>query len=298
MKPLKVTSHKRKKMKDWKSYFSFTKQERSGIFFLLALVVVLQLGYWWLAKRPAFTVPTIVVNEEGQRWVDSLKAAQKKDSVRVFLVNPNYISDYRAYVLGISAEALSRIQTYRNNGKYFNDAAGFQVVAQLPDSTWQEVRPLLKFPKTYVRGQKVKVASSGRESRVKKDINTATGADLRSIHGIGEVLSKRIVKFRTSLGGFLDDAQVRETFGLEPEVADRLLQEFRVVAAPQIKKVLINEASASQLAANPYVRYQVAQKIVALRDSLGRISNWSEITAIPGFPKERIARIQLYLSLD
>ncbi|PCE63509.1 ComEA family DNA-binding protein [Sediminicola luteus] len=285
-------------MKDWKSHFSFTKQERSGIFFLLALVVVLQLGYWWLANRPAATIPTIVVNEEGQRWVDSLKAAQQKDSARVFLVNPNYLSDYRAYVLGISAEALSRIQAYRNNGKYFNDAAGFQEVAQLPDSTWQQVKPLLKFPKIFKRGQKVKVASSDNGVRVKKDINTATEAELSKVRGIGEVLSKRIVKFRTSLGGFLDDAQVRETFGLEPEVADRLLQVFKVVDAPQIKKVLINQASAGQLAANPYIRYQDARKIVALRDSLGRISNWSEITAIPGFPKERIARIQLYLSLD
>ena len=35
-----------------------------------------------------------------------------------------------------------------------------------------------------------------------KDLNTSTAADLTQVRGIGEVLSKRIVKYRTRLQGF------------------------------------------------------------------------------------------------
>src|SRR5690606_33714388 len=50
-----------------------------------------------------------------------------------------------------------------------------------------------------------------------KDLNTATAEELKSVNGIGDKLSARIVKFRDRLGGFLVDSQLYDVYGLGPE---------------------------------------------------------------------------------
>ena len=48
-----------------------------------------------------------------------------------------------------------------------------------------------------------------------KDLNTSTTADLTQVPGIGEVLSKRIVKYRKHLQGFDYLVQLYEVYGLD-----------------------------------------------------------------------------------
>ena len=130
-----------------------------------------------------------------------------------------------------------------------------------------------------------------------KDLNSATAEELRSVNGIGEKLSQRIVKFRDHLGGFLVEEQLSHVYGLEPEVVARVLKDYRVLESPAISKININQASSRDLSKLVYIKYDVAARIVAFREANGGIASFDELIEIEDFPSEKLDIIKLYLQL-
>jgi len=302
------------------SHFRFNKQERSGIFFLLLIIVSLQVGYYFFGRfSEDGQQDTFVVDDELQTEIDALKqAASKKDSLKIYPFNPNFITDYKGYVLGMSVDEIDRLHAFRKKDKFANTAKEFQKVTQVSDSLLEAISPHFKFPewtkkskpssggsKKYgVGSHSSEKSSHGREGSggtsqnvVIKDLNTATAQELRAINGIGEKLSVRIVKFRDRLGGFLTDDQLYDVYGLEPEVVARTLEKFKVLKKPDIPKISVNTASAYEIASLVYIQKQVAESIVEYRNVNNGILSMDELKNIEGFPSDKIDRIALYLSL-
>ena len=59
-----------------------------------------------------------------------------------------------------------------------------------------------------------------------KDLNTSSARDLTQVRGIGEVLSKRIVKYRTRLQGFDELDQLYEVYDLDSLVVEKVKRQF------------------------------------------------------------------------
>ncbi len=296
--------------------FAFTKQERSGVFYLLLIVVLLQLGYWLSMWLPAQgEKQNFELDKETQAQIDSLKARiTERDSVKIYPFNPNYITDYRGYVLGLTVAELDRLSAYRSEGKFINSASEFQQVTLISDSLLMALTPYFKFPdwvgnnaiKTGMEADKALYSGQGNAlpaknnftpSTSKSDLNLATREDLMAISGIGEVLSARIIKFRDRLGGFWVVDQLYDVYGLEPEVVAKALERFEVVSLPEVEKINLNEASAEELSRLIYISPQLARQIIAYRQRNGSIDSFDELSAIEDFPIEKIERIRLYLSL-
>ncbi|CAM4345097.1 ComEA family DNA-binding protein [Zobellia nedashkovskayae] len=298
-------------MKNFKSHFRFNKQERSGVFYLLFIIVTLQLAYFVLRSSGAAEINnSFIENEPLQARIDSLKVREQlKDSIKIYPFNPNYITDFKGYTLGLSVEEIDRLHDFRNNGKFVNSAEDFQKVTQVSDSLLQIISPYFKFPEWTQRKAKstssYKRSSTEQERGVRKaeskfavsDLNSATIEELRQINGIGEKLSARIVKFRDRLGGFLVNEQLYDVYGLEPEVVERTLKRFQVLKKPIIEKININTASAKNLSKLVYLQKSVSEGIVNYRTDKGTILSFDELSKIEDFPFEKIDRIKLYLTL-
>jgi len=299
-------------LKNFKSHFKFNKQERSGIFFLLLFIILLQIGYFLCKSLSADDhVDGLRVDTEMQVKIDLLKEkALRKDSVKIFPFNPNFISDYKGYALGMSVEEIDRLHKFRGTEKYVNSPEEFQQVTQVSDSFLKTMAPYFKFPEWTQKGNKQSKVNSKEFSRRDRnpspagklvgdylDLNTATAEDLKSINGIGDKLSVRIIKFRDRLGGFFVVEQLYDVYGLEPDVADRTLKRFKLLTKPDIEKIDLNATSVDELAQLVYFRYKVARDIVAYREANGRIVSLNELTHIEDFPADKIERIALYLSL-
>ena len=117
-----------------KSHFRFNKQERSGVFFLLLMVIVLQGGYYYVKANPSQRKTNFALNVSEQARIDSLKTHQPEASIKIYPFNPNYITDYKGYTLGLSADELDRLFAYREKGKFVNSAKEFQAVTRVSDS--------------------------------------------------------------------------------------------------------------------------------------------------------------------
>lgn len=280
-----------------RSHLRFTKQEKRGIFFLLLLIAGLQSGYYFFTTKSIqnntshFSIDSIAIH-----YMDSVKETQlikKKPVLRAF--NPNFINDYKGYQLGLSPDELDRLYAFRDKDKYVNTAEEFQEVTGVSDSLLLQIRPYFKFPQFANKPATPKLVYTTNE--VLTDLNTATEVSLQRISGIGPVLSKRIIAFRNSLGGFLVTEQLLDVYGLKPEVAKKAMKEFKVLSIPEIKKIPLNTATSEELAGLVYINYHLAKKIVHHRNRIGGFDSIAQLTKIEDFPADRINRIKLYLSL-
>jgi competence protein ComEA len=127
------------------------------------------------------------------------------------------------------------------------------------------------------------------------DINTANEAQLSTIKGVGQVLSSRIVKFRNKLGGFINQVQYQEVYGLSPEVVARLKKYTYIGADFQVSKLDINTANVQKMAAHPYLTYQQAQSIVHYRAQHGPFSTVEALGALALIEEATLEKVSPYL---
>lgn len=292
-------------MKNIRSHFVFNRSQRNGIFLLVLIIISLQAFYFFgifdSAPEASETEdPELVLF---QQKIDSLRQVSAEgDTLKIFPFNPNFITDYRGYVLGMSVEEIDKILAYRAADKWANSAAEFQQVTGISDSLLEKIEPYFRFPEWVTREQStVKVKPPQQEAPLaysdKKDLNSATVEELREVNGIGEVLAGRIVNYKNKIGGYIDDLQLKDIYGLNYEVRDRVLARFTVKNAPKPEILDINTASVLELSEVPYFNYELAREIINYRLLHEKISNFEELANIKDFPSEKIDRIALYLTL-
>jgi len=285
-----------------KSFLKFSRIQRNGIFMLLFIVIVIQLFY-------AFSDFSISEKEDParQKWInlkpvmDSLKDEKKNHIPKIYPFNPNFITDFKGYKLGMSVEEIDRLLTFRKTNRYVNSAEEFQQVTLISDSLLKTMTPYFKFP-DWVKDRKNKqVADHSKSSFDKKpeivvmDINEATQEDLMKVYGIGPALSERILKEKERLGSFMSMEQMEHIWGLSPEVIEKLNKYFEIKAVPNIKKMNINTASVKELSQFAYFRYSLAKDIVAYRSMNGDIKSAEDLKTIKDFPVEKVNVIEKYL---
>ena len=295
-------------MHKFKSHFKFSKQERSGIFFLLLIIVALQVVFYVVKYTSSNFEGNLSLDRDTQDKIDALKQnSQQKDSIRIYPFNPNFISDYKGYTLGMSVEEIDRLHAFRAQNKFVNNSYEFQNITKISDSLLKAISPNFKFPE-WVKNKSVsqrKIPSATFQKELDahkdkfqiKDLNSATAEDLKAISGIGEKLALRIIKFRNRLGGFMVEDQLYDVYGLEPDVVKRTVKRFKVLSQPQMEKINVNSASAEEISKLIYIRYNVAANIVEYREVNGSFSSLDELTKIEDFPIDKIHNIKLYLTL-
>lgn len=291
------------------TFFAFSRQQKSAVFFLLLCITGLQCLYFFIDFSPGKTAdPHPEAWIAFQQQIDSLKQIEAENrKPRLYPFNPNYLTGYKGYTLGMSVAEIDRLSAYRKTGKFINSAREFQQVTQISDSLLRVLQPYFKFPQWTSSGQQPEKGSrksseknpaATARSAAKKDLNAVTAAELKALPGIGEVLSGRIIKFRDRLGGFLVEEQLYDVYGLSAEVAEGVLQRYAVVTPPQIRKININTATAEELSTVAYLRYKAVRALIAYRDSVGKIQSLEELSKIQYIPIEKINRIKLYLKIE
>jgi len=287
-------------MRSLLSYFSYNKRQRNGVFFLLIIIVILQVGFFCI-DFSSKEINKISQNElqSFQKELDSLRfIEEEKSKFKVYPFNPNYISDFKGYQLGMSVEEIDKLLNFRANGKYVNSAKQFQNITGVSDSLLNAISPYFKFP-SWVSSKR-NFATNSVKNEIEKEfiiqnINTATKSELQSIRGIGEKLANRIIGYRDKLQGFSFNNQLYEVWYLDKEVADKVLKKFQVTVPPKIKKININEAEFKEVLAIVYMDYELTKKVFSYRDEVAEIQSIEELKKIDGFPIEKFDRIVLYL---
>nr|WP_321231196.1 helix-hairpin-helix domain-containing protein [uncultured Psychroserpens sp.] len=291
---------------NFKSHFSFTKKQRSGIFLLLILILVFQCAYYFFDFSSEELDNDSQDVYQFQAEMDSLRIVKLEASKPViFPFNPNYITDFKGYSLGMSNAEIDRLHAFRDTNKWVNTAKDFQKVTKVSDSLLAQISPYFKFP-DWVTNPKPKTNYTNSYSNnskpktfsQKQDLNTATAAQLKRVYGIGEKLSERIVAYRVKYGDFVADVQLQEVYGLSPEVIERALNDFTVKTGKPITKININTATLDQLVTIKYIDYEIGHSIIEQRTLREGFKSFDELTKVKDFPVKKSEIIKLYLSID
>lgn len=290
-----------------KSHFQFSNKQRSGIFLLLALVVIGQCIY----SFTDFSKDEIPINQDElnafRNELDSLRLVEiENNKPKIYPFNPNYITDYKGYTLGMTNEEIDRLHAFRESNQWINSAKDFQQVTKVSDSFLAIISPNFKFP-DWVTNPKPKAnsynTSYSKSSAVKSyaqktDLNLATASQLQKVYGVGEKLSERIITYRNKFkNGFIADIELSEVWGLSPEVIERIKNDFTVKTPRAINKYNLNTATRDELVTIQYIDYEVANHIIEERILRDGFKSLEDLTKVEDFPIKKIEIIKLYLHL-
>ena len=268
---------------------------------MVIIIIVLQAIYYFLDFSTEDSAESLTPEEVEafQAQIDSIKRARAEaDSVRIYPFNPNYIADFKGYTLGMSVEEIDKLHQFRDEDKWINSAKDFQKVTGVSDSLLALISPYFKFPDWVIEAEKKKSKVKTTTSISVSDLNKAETEDLQKINGIGEVLANRIVSYRTKIGGFRSELQLKDIYGLNYETREKLQRHFRVIGKENFGLININQARLLELVEVPYIKYELAREIIDYRQLYEKIESFEELSKIESFPSDKIDRIQLYLSLN
>lgn len=287
-----------------KSHFVFSKSQRNGILLLILIIVGLQAMYWFwpFSAETSLSAKQSEELQAHQQHIDSLKLATiENNKPKQYPFNPNFITDYKGYTLGMSTEEIDKLHAFRNNDKWVNSEADFQRVTGVSDSLLETFSHLFKFPDFITNPKPRKKVFSKPKAlsySQKADLNLATPEELQKVYGIGPYYSKRIVAYREKLGSFSADVQLKDVYGLEPDVVANIMKMFTVKSPKQIVKTNLNTASVASLSELPNLNYEIARQIIKFREQNGSFNDIDQLKSIADFPAEKLDRIRLYLTLQ
>ena len=290
----------------------FSKGQQSGILLLVVLIFTLLSVHYFID----FSSDELELNTEEvvnfRKEIDSLKLIEiENNKPKLYPFNPNYITDFKGYTLGMTTAEIDRLLEYRKQDKWINSTKQFQEVTNVSDSLLDVISPYFKFP-DWVSNPKpnkayTSIYNSQKSFAQKIDLNIASAVQLQTVNGVGEKLSERIIRYRNKfVGGFIADEQLNDVYGLTPEVIERITNDFTVKTPRVIQKIDLNSATVEQLVTIQHIDYDIAYNIVeerryerrlsasALRDGFDTLE---ELTKVKEFPIQKIDIIKLYLSL-
>lgn len=128
------------------------------------------------------------------------------------------------------------------------------------------------------------------------EINSSDTTDLKKIPGIGSAFSNRIVKYRNLLGGYNSLNQLKEVWGMDDDLFNKIIPYLKITS--NTKKIKVNTASFEELNKHPYIKYKRAKIIIDIRERKGKIESMDRLSLLEEFTEADTKRLTPYLSFD
>jgi competence ComEA-like helix-hairpin-helix protein len=292
-----------------KDYFSFSKRERNAFIVVILLIVtfIFLPDFFTARKAPTATseeirkevaaskvATTREADDEDEEWRTPFANPAEKKQFKLFPFDPNTLDEEGFIALGLPQRTARTIVNYRNKGGRFRKAGDLRKIYSLRKEDADRIIP---FARVESAGTTPREFKNKTYSASAIDINTATAEEWKSLPGIGDILSDRIVKFRDRLGGFASIEQVAKTFGLRDSTF-QLIKPFLKLASPVTNKVNINTAYESELLECAAISADVAKAIVIYRKQHGNFQTIDDLKKIVFMTDEMFQKIAPHVKVN
>ena len=302
---------------------SFRKTDRNAILLLILIVVVVVVTFPLLGEREdASTLPSQLrsglakkrhsVTQKQQYY------AQKQDATgELFYFDPNTADSTQLLRLGLRPWQVRNIYKYRAKGGRYRQKEDFAMLYGLTLEQYRRLEPYIRIKpeamardyfndtrasslrygafSSYDTAQAPTIRPTGYDNKKKLtqgefvDINTADTAELKRIPGIGSYFARRIVELRQRRQAFVSPEELLSIRNF-PETALTYM-----TASQNFAKIHINQSSLQQLKAHPLINYTQATDILRYRRLNGNIRSVNDISNLPSFTPEQLARLKPFL---
>lgn len=289
----------------WRSYFTFPRRQRNGIF-LLTLVILLVIGG---RIRLCFDEPEAVTDfSEFIKEAEALRGLAEKQQKRapaetavmparkkeLFYFDPNHLSEEKWRKLGLMEKQIRVIKNYEAKGGKFYRREDLKKIYGVTPEIYASLEPYIIIKRD--TAEKYFHGKDERKSRVLPvEMNTADSAALVSLKGIGPVFASRIIRYRNRLGGFHNIEQLREVYGMDSLFFDQVRSQV-IIDSLRYTRLDINREEAAGLMKHPYISKALAHLMVAYRHQHGNYKRVEDLKKLHLVNEELYRKIAPYLT--
>lgn len=257
------------------AWFGFNKQQRNGL--LVLCTIVLLLFAIRLSISSFITSQPILIADFSNTNLPELKSGllatdSSSESNSLFVFNPNTVSKEQLIKLGFKEKTANTFINYRNKGAHFNKKEDVKKVYGVTEELYNQIENYIlidnenQSPKTYAQ----------QEPKTKKQIkvvelNTVDSVGLLPLPGIGPGYAKRILKYRSLLGGYYSTEQLKEVYGFTDSLF-QVVKDYVKVDPTLVTKIDLNTEDFKKLNAHPYISYEDTKTIFNYRRKNGPIT--------------------------
>lgn len=256
-------------------YFGFNRQQRNGLWVLIVISFCLlsaRMAYPYFIKPANIVVANLPLLE--RRLDSSAEAAgrlrknvykQEKDR-DLFVFDPNTVSLEQLLALGFREKTATTLLKFRQKGFVFKAKKDLQKVYGISDRFYAKLEPyiLIKTDRPAAKpaeyAEKPSPVPVSKQVIARVELNTADSIALVALNGIGPGFARRILKYRSVLGGFVSTEQLLEVYGFPEELYRKIKEEVEADAA-RVKKINLNTDDFKTVNRHPYLSYELTKVI-------------------------------------
>ena len=297
-----------------RSFFTLNKSEQRGIIVLLVIILSLLLFNLLLPnffshKKSEFRTYNREVSQflrTQKALTDSLqlvhlqnagKLSPEQADTKLHPVpfDPNHLSVEKGLQMGLSVRQVKIIQHYVAKGGRFRKKEDLKKIYCLSGAEYSVLEPFVRIAHSKVSASE-KSHRKKPANRMKVEINSADSVALVQKLQLAPWLARRILKYRTLLGGFYSRTQLREVYGMKTATYSAI-KTFVRTDTSEIKKTDLNTATFKQLLHHPYIDYETTKELVNARRKTHGFSNFRQVQKLTGLPDTLLNKIRHYLYL-
>ncbi len=283
-----------------------SKRNRRALLYLsliLLLIIYLPRIYFFISEDEIISLHSFPsekwIKEKSQKTYFNEYQLKAKNIKRVKFTKPLSKFDPNNYReedwirLGLSTKQAKVVLNFSKRGLYSNeDLKRIFVISDelfnlIKDSTFYSLK----------KGSTILIDKSiSKSNPMLIEINSATEEELLNIKGIGPFFAKQILKKRNELGGFNQVSQLKEVWKMEQENFE-IIEPFIKIDNSKIIKIELNSVNLDNLKKHPYVRWNIANSIIKIREQKGGFKNIEEIKESVLINEEMFEKLKPYLSL-
>ncbi|MFW5759958.1 MAG: helix-hairpin-helix domain-containing protein [Cyclobacteriaceae bacterium] len=249
---------------------------------------------------------------------DNIINEERSDSLILEQFDPNGVDKSRLMQMNLPKNVVDNLIKYREKGGYFKQKDQLLKIYGLNDSLYELLAPYVKIETQHQSEAKQGIKNDQailsttlsdttyspitknvkeHEKKIKSfDLNLADTTQLKQVYGIGEVLSTRIIRYRQALGGFVNEKQLSEVYGLPTEAMLNIQEVSFISQNFEPAKININLASVSDLVRHPYLDYESAISIVNYRSKNGPFKHIEKLKESKVLNEDKLKKLSRYLS--
>lgn len=224
-----------------------------------------------------------------EKYKQNYNSHEISNNIKIDNFNPNIASFSELVNNGFSKKQANNLLKYREKIGFFKEKTDLKKIYAIDEDFYKKIE-------AYIIIEKTESVNSDNNLVELININTADSLMLIKIKGIGPSYAKRILKYRTLLGGFYKIEQLKEVYGMTDELYNSI-QNLFYISINDIKTINVNKATFKEINSHPLIDYQLTKAIVEVRGFNGDFESIEDLVKFKLIDKEKYNILKYYLSI-